>query len=82
MSQERGEILENHPGLREVGDVADPRLDLREAAIEVLRIILLQLGHHAVDQIDPDMLIHLECVGCAEQHHAGEHVPLDLEPAV
>ena len=28
------------------------------------------------------MLVHLERVGCAEQHHAGEHVPLDFEPAV
>ena len=40
------------------------------------------LGHHAVDEIDANMLVHLERVGRAEQHHAGEHVPLDFQPAV
>ena len=40
------------------------------------------LGHHAVDEVDAHVLVHLERVGRAEQHHAGEHVPLDFQPAV
>jgi len=28
------------------------------------------------------MLVHLERVGPAKQHHAGKHVPLDFEPGV
>ena len=35
-----------------------------------------------IDEVDADMLVDLERVGPAEQHHAGEHVPLDLEPAI
>ena len=38
--------------------------------------------HHAVDEVDAHVLVHLERVGRAEQHHAGEHVPLDFQPGV
>ncbi len=37
---------------------------------------------HAVDEVDAHVLVHLERIGGAEQHHAGEHVPLDFEPGV
>ena len=40
------------------------------------------LGHHAVEQVDAHMLVDLERIGRAEQHHAGEHVPLHFEPGV
>ena len=35
-----------------------------------------------IDQVDPHMLVDLERIGAAQQHHAREHVPLHFEPAV
>ena len=40
------------------------------------------LGDHPVEQVDAHVLVHLERIGAAEQHHAGEHVPLHFEPGV
>src|SRR5947209_13016249 len=28
------------------------------------------------------MLIKLECIGAAQEHHAGEHIPLHFEPGI
>ena len=70
---------EPRPG--EIGEDHADRQQEQEAADDV-DPDARALGHHAVDEVDADVLVHLERVGRAEQHHAGEHVPLDFEPAV
>ncbi len=35
-----------------------------------------------VDDVDPDVLVAVQCITGAKQKHGGEQVPLDLQPSV
>ena len=71
----------NEPGPREIHEDDADRQQEQKTADDV-DPDARTLGDHAVDEIDAHMLVHLERIGRAEQHHGGEHVPLDFEPAV
>ena len=66
-----GQIGEQEAG----GDQEEQRADHVEPELAALR-------QHQIEDLDADMLVALEGVGRAEHHQDGEHVPLQLQPAV
>ena len=71
----------DEPGPGEINEDHADRQEKQHAANDV-DPDARALRYHPVDQVDADVLVHFERVGAAEQDHAGEHVPLHLEPAV
>ncbi len=72
-------LMEERPG--QIAEQQAGR-DQEEQRADQIEPELAALGEKQIEDLDPDVLVALEGVGCAEHHQDGEHVPLQFKPAV
>src|SRR5262249_9585604 len=81
----RGNLVDfpgvHEPGPGEIDENGAHRQKEQEAADNIDPDARALRGH-AIEEVDADVLVHLQGLGAAEQHHGGKHVPLDFQPAV